>query len=121
MLHLAQHFAEACYSFGVAWPPACRDVWRRRGDEKTTVSATAACCEESAASRDRGLFVRETDTFNDKQSQIAERKSGDGRGPGDHSREERQIPLMTNSHKSQSEKLATGGGRETTAEKPDDN
>jgi hypothetical protein len=31
---------------------------------------------------------------------------------------ERQIRLMTNSHKSQSEKLATGGGRETTAEKP---
>jgi len=30
---------------------------------------------------------RETDTFNDKQSQIAERKTGDGRGPGDHSRE----------------------------------
>ena len=29
----------------------------------------------------------ETDTFNDKQSQIAERKTGDGRGPGDHSRE----------------------------------
>ena len=34
---------------------------------------------------------------------------------------ERQIRLMTNSHKSQSEKLATGGGRETTAEKPDNN
>ena len=32
---------------------------------------------------------------------------------------ERQIRLMTNSHKSQSEKLATGGGRETTAEKRD--
>ena len=30
---------------------------------------------------------------------------------------ERQIRLMTNSHKSQSEKLATGGGRETTAVK----
>jgi hypothetical protein len=27
------------------------------------------------------------DTFNDKQSQIAERKTGDGRGPGNHSRE----------------------------------
>jgi len=27
------------------------------------------------------------DTFNDKQSQTAERKSGDGRGPGDHSSE----------------------------------
>ena len=27
---------------------------------------------------------REIDTFNDKQSQIAERKTGDGRGPGDH-------------------------------------
>jgi hypothetical protein len=26
----------------------------------------------------------EIDTFNDKQSQIAERKTGDGRGPGDH-------------------------------------
>jgi len=25
----------------------------------------------------------ETDTFNDKQSQTAERKTGDGRGPGD--------------------------------------
>jgi hypothetical protein len=34
---------------------------------------------------------------------------------------ERQIRLMTNSHKSQSEKLATGGGRETTAEKPYNN
>ena len=32
-----------------------------------------------------------------------------------------QICLMTNSHKSQSEKLATGGGRETTAVKPDNN
>jgi len=30
---------------------------------------------------------------------------------------EREIRLMINSHKSQSEKLATGGGRETTAEK----
>jgi len=30
---------------------------------------------------------REIDTFNDKQSQIAERKTGDGRGPGDHSSE----------------------------------
>ena len=30
---------------------------------------------------------RETDTFNDKQSQTAERKTGDGRGPGDHSSE----------------------------------
>ena len=29
----------------------------------------------------------ETDTFNDKQSQTAERKTGDGRGPGDHSSE----------------------------------
>ena len=29
----------------------------------------------------------ETDTSNDRQSQIAERKTGDGRGPGDHSRE----------------------------------
>jgi len=27
------------------------------------------------------------DTFNDKQSQIAERKTGNGRGPGNHSRE----------------------------------
>ena len=35
----------------------------------------------------RGLTDTETDTFNDKQSQIAERKTGDGRGPGDHSRE----------------------------------
>jgi hypothetical protein len=34
---------------------------------------------------------------------------------------ERQIRLMTNSHKSQSEKLATGGGRENTAEKPYNN
>jgi hypothetical protein len=58
VLHLTQHFAEACYSYGVAWPPACRDVWRRRGEGKTAVSATAACCEESAASRDRGLFVK---------------------------------------------------------------
>jgi hypothetical protein len=31
---------------------------------------------------------------------------------------ERQIRLMTNSHKSQSEKLAAGGGRETAAKKP---
>ena len=30
---------------------------------------------------------RETDTFNDRQSQIAERKTGGGRGPGDHSKE----------------------------------
>ena len=32
-----------------------------------------------------------------------------------------QIRLMTNSHKSQSEKPATGGGRETTAVKPYNN
>jgi hypothetical protein len=38
-----------------------------------------------------------------------------------HLVEEEHIRLMTNSHKSQSEKLATGGGRETTAEKPDNN
>jgi hypothetical protein len=38
-----------------------------------------------------------------------------------HKERQRQIRLMTNSHKSQSEKLATGGGRETTAEKPDNN
>ena len=30
---------------------------------------------------------RGKDMFNDKQSQVAERKTGDGRGPGDHSRE----------------------------------
>ena len=36
-------------------------------------------------------------------------------------RAKKQIRLMTNSHKSQSEKLATGGGRETTAEEPDNN
>jgi hypothetical protein len=35
--------------------------------------------------------------------------------------EERQIRLMTNSCKPQSEKLATGGGRGTTAVKPDNN
>jgi hypothetical protein len=29
----------------------------------------------------------ELDTFNDRQSQIAERKTGGGRGPGDRSRE----------------------------------
>jgi len=34
---------------------------------------------------------------------------------------QRQIRLMTDSHKAQREKLATGGGRETTAEKPDNN
>jgi len=34
---------------------------------------------------------------------------------------ERQIRLMTNSHKSQSEKLAAGGGRETAAKKPYNN
>jgi hypothetical protein len=34
---------------------------------------------------------------------------------------DRQIRLMTNSHKSQSEKLAAGGGRETTAKKPYNN
>ena len=33
----------------------------------------------------------------------------------------RQIRLMTNSRKPQSEKLATGGGRGTTAVKPDNN
>jgi hypothetical protein len=32
-----------------------------------------------------------------------------------------QIRLMTNSRKPQSEKLATGGGRGTTAVKPDNN
>ena len=32
---------------------------------------------------------------------------------------EEQVRLMTNSRKAQSEKLATGGGRETTAVKPD--
>jgi len=32
-----------------------------------------------------------------------------------------QIRLMTNSHKSQSEKPTTGGGRETTAVKPYNN
>jgi hypothetical protein len=31
---------------------------------------------------------------------------------------ERKIRLMRNSHKSQSEKLAAGGGRETAAKKP---
>jgi hypothetical protein len=31
--------------------------------------------------------LEEIDSFNDKQSQIAERKTGDGRGPGDHSSE----------------------------------
>jgi hypothetical protein len=35
----------------------------------------------------RTCWQEETDTFHDRQSQIAERKSGDGRGPGDHSRE----------------------------------
>ena len=40
---------------------------------------------------------RETDTFNDKQSQIAERKTGDGRGPGDHSREAVRGPRPTQS------------------------
>jgi hypothetical protein len=39
-----------------------------------------------------------------------------GRGPLN-----RQIRLMTNSRKPQSEKLATGGGRGTTAVKPDNN
>jgi len=33
------------------------------------------------------LPAREIDTFNDKQSQIAGRQAGDGRGPGDHSSE----------------------------------
>ena len=38
--------------------------------------------------KQRGVgWIRETDTFNDKQSQTAERKTGDGRGPGDHSSE----------------------------------
>ena len=32
-------------------------------------------------------FDMSIDTFNDKQSQIAERKTGDGRGPGDCSKE----------------------------------
>ena len=36
-------------------------------------------------------------------------------------RKGRQIRLMTNSHKSQSEKLAAGGGRETAAKKPYNN
>ena len=34
---------------------------------------------------------------------------------------EGQIRLMTNSRKPQSEKLATGGGRGTTAVKPENN
>ena len=38
--------------------------------------------QEPPQERQRGI-----DTFNDKQSQIAERKTGDGRGPGDHSSE----------------------------------
>ena len=33
------------------------------------------------------LNKRRVGTFNDKQSQITERKTGDGRGPGDHSSE----------------------------------
>ena len=37
--------------------------------------------------RGRERNRRETDTFNDKQSQIAERKTGGGRGPGDRSKE----------------------------------
>ena len=38
-----------------------------------------------------------------------------------HAASERQIRLMTNSHKWQSEKLAAGGGRETAAKKPYNN
>jgi hypothetical protein len=46
------------------------------------------CLSASTISRIAVLNLRrEADTFNDKQSQIAERKTGDGRGPGDHSRE----------------------------------
>jgi hypothetical protein len=43
-------------------------------------------------------------TFNDKQSQIAERKSGNGRGPGNHSQEAgeqlgpRPTPLTGRAH-----------------------
>ena len=40
-----------------------------------------------ARSAAQGFDFKETDTFNDKQSQTAERKTGDGRGPGDHSSE----------------------------------
>jgi hypothetical protein len=36
--------------------------------------------------RRKGVNER-PDTFNDKQSQIAERKTGNGRGPGNHSQE----------------------------------
>ena len=36
---------------------------------------------------ERKREILEIDTFNDKQSQIAERKTGDGRGPGDCSKE----------------------------------
>jgi len=41
---------------------------------------------------------RGVDTFNDKQSQTAERKTGDGRGPGDHSSEAR-IMTRSQAHK----------------------
>ena len=37
--------------------------------------------------RGPGNKVMTIDTFNDKQSQIAERNTGDGRGPGDCSKE----------------------------------
>ena len=47
---------------------------------------------------------RQKDIESDKQSQMRD-----------------QIRLITNSHKSQSEKLATGRGRESTVEKPDNN
>ena len=57
------------------------------------------------------------------------RSQGPWRSHSDHweastsagSDSERQIRLMTNSHKSQSEKLAAGGGRETAAKKPQSN
>jgi hypothetical protein len=58
---------------------------RRKAEEKEAEEAfrSAAAAPPPAGAR----AERETDTFNDKQSQIAERKTGDGRGPGDHSRE----------------------------------
>jgi len=53
--------------------------YRITGEIRNTLFNNVSLCR-------RPLYER-NDTFHDKQSQIAERKTGDGRGPGDCSKE----------------------------------
>ena len=69
-----------------------------RGHLLADVLATDDCLDEARCGVGRKHLRRETDTFNDKQSQTAERKTGDGRGPGDHS-SEKEHTFTNNSHK----------------------